>query len=258
MTAAQALASRANPYNDVFVTPRPSVSAWEREAARGTAAAVADSSPYEGVGGPVSFDELDGQTRLDIINQILAMPEVRQTAQRRNAALYNHMRHGGRDALASHLYENVDRMLAQMIGFNFIGGASRCKGNVKSYGAKQLFSQIDASDPEQRALKERSISAMEGALFISAVLEQYIKDANEAMQKLFEGRNLSFDLFADVQLSMGRLRAVFGQSRTLSSPAVAPLFEAYAESIKQYLAKRVSAFMHKADAVERKQKKNAK
>lgn len=256
MTAAQALVSHANPYSDVFAVPRPSVLAWECGAARGASDAVAGSTPYEGVGGPVNFDELDGQTRLDILTLVLDIPEVKQAVQHRNAALFDDMRHGHRSRMAQTRYENTDRMLAQMLGFNLIAAASRCGGkSVRTYNAGQLFARVDRSDPRQVELERQCKASMEGALFVAAVLERYISEANDTMQQLFKERTLSFDLFSEVQLSLERLRAVFAQSHTLTSPAVKPLFAAYTESIKQYLDKRMSAFMHKADAVERRKRK---
>ena len=253
-TAAQALAGGPNPYDDVFAAPAFPTAAWERDVVRGATAAVAGDTLYEGVGGPVNFDELDGQTRLDIFNQILALPEVRQAVQRRNAALFEHMRRGGRNRNASARYENADLMLAQMIGFNVIGGAAHSRGNVKKYGTRRLFAGVDTTDPEKAALRQRCKDGMESALFLAAVMERHVADVNEALRQLFGNGNMTFDLFADVQLAMTRLRDVFGQSRSLKDPDVKPIFDAYVESIMAYLDKRMGAFLSKADAVERRKK----
>lgn len=210
-------------------------------------------SPFKGeVGEPVNFDNLDGQTRLNIINEILSSEDVRRATQRRNVSIYECMRTGNRDSSALMRYEVADRMVAELIGYNFIVGALRNPTASKAYGARRLFDGIDVSNPAIAEMKKRCVWNMDATMFVADIMEMYLSSINDCLAKMFPGQGMRFEMFDDVMLLLKRLRLVFGKTRDRGDLKQQELFAMYAESINSYMDKRVNAFIHKSEAIKKK------
>lgn len=211
---------------------------------------------YKGeIGTPIDFQEFDDEARLRCLSEIFELPEFKQMKQIRESAIYESMREGGHDKMAAARYEAANEMMVRIIGEAVMWCAEHNNMRVKRISTRQAMSDFDSSDPKIRDAKHKFFFNANAVVFMSDLLDYYISNINEALLVMFPEGQCRYTMFDDISRMKQRLASFFDCTSNDGSEEQRMLFADYAESINNYMDKRITAFINKATAIRNREKK---
>lgn len=207
------------------------------------------------IGTPIDFKEFDDEARLRCLSEIFELPEFKQMKQIRESAIYESMRKGGHDKVAAARYEAADEMMARIIGEAVMWCAEHNSSRVKKLSTRQAMGDLDSSDPKIRDAKHKFFFNANAVVFIADLLDYYVSNINEALLVLFPSGQCRYSMLDDIDRMKKRLSTFFDHTSNDGSEEQRMLFADYAESINNYMDKRITAFFNKTTAIRNREKK---
>lgn len=122
-------------------------------------------------------------------------------------------------------------------------------------GINEMWAQIPADDKEKQALKLKCSYALNTIVFLSDVIESKLTDVEEYLKELFPGDNYHFVQFNGVKIALDQLFTALGHARSSNSQEEQELYEEYADSITEFVNKRMKTFIPKYKKLEIPNKK---
>lgn len=209
------------------------------------------------IGTPIDFKEFDDEARLRCLSEVFDLPDFKHIQQVRESAIYESMRKGGHDKVAAARYEAATEMLARIIGEAVMWCAEHNGSRVKKLSTRQAMSDLDAADPKIRDAKHKFFWNANAVVFIADLLDMYVSNINDALLVMFPSGQCRYSMLDDVSRLKQRLQTFFDHTSNDGSAEQRMLFADYAESINNYMDKRINSFITKTMAL-RKREQRAK
>ena len=207
------------------------------------------------IGSPIDFKEFDDEARMQCLNEVFDLPDFKHIQQIRDSAIYESMRKGGHDQVAAARYEAANEMMARIIGEAVIWCAEHNSSRVKKLSTRQAMGDLDTSDPKMREAKHKFFFNANAVVFIADLLDYYVSNINDALLVMFPGGQCRYSMLDDISRMKQRLSAFFDRTSNDGSEEQRMLFADYAESINNYMDKRIRAFVVKTAAIRNREKK---
>lgn len=207
------------------------------------------------IGSPIDFKEFDDEARMQCLNEVFDLPDFKHIQQIRDSAIYESMRKGGHDTVAAARYEAASEMMARIIGEAVMWCAEHNSSRVKKLSTRQAMGDIDESDPKMREAKYKFFFNASAVVFIADLLDYYVSNINEALLVMFPGGQCRYSMLDDISRMKQRLSAFFDRTSNDGSEEQRMLFADYAESINNYMDKRIRAFVSKTTVIRNREKK---
>ena len=207
------------------------------------------------IGTPIDFKEFDDEARLQCMREIFELPDFKHIQQIRDSAIYESMRKGGKDKVAAARFEAADEMMARIIGEAVMWCAEHNSSRVKKLSTRQVMGDLDDSDPKIREAKHQFYFNANAVVFIADLLDMYVSNINDALLVLFPTGQCRYTMLDDISRIKKRLSTFFDHTSNDGSEEQRMLFADYAESINNYMDKRIKAFINKVTAIRNREKK---
>lgn len=150
--------------------------------------------------------------------------------------------------------EQDDRRAADMILHAM--QIHECKtGGDEGVLVKDLWAQIPKEDKKRNELKQECSENLNMVIFLADMLETKTMDIEQNFHDLFPDSNYHFEQLNGVNIVLDQLRTTLGKIRDTESDDVKQVYADYADSIEDYLRKRMKTFLGKLAKLKKKQDK---
>lgn len=146
--------------------------------------------------------------------------------------------------------EQDDRRAADMILHAMQIHECKKEGD-KDILVKDLWTQIPKDDKEKNELKQKCRENLNVVMFLADMLETKLMNIEQNLRDIFPDGNYHFEQFNGVKVTLDQLRTVFGKTRDMQSEEVKQVYADYADSIEEYLEKRMKTFLSKTGKIQK-------
>lgn len=146
--------------------------------------------------------------------------------------------------------EQDDRRAADMILHAMLIHECKKEGD-KDILVKDLWTQIPKDDKEKNELKQKCRENLNMVMFLADMLETKLMNIEQNLRDIFPDDNYHFEQFNGVKVTLDQLRTVFGKTRDMQSEEVKQVYADYADSIEEYLEKRMKTFLNKTGKIQK-------
>lgn len=146
--------------------------------------------------------------------------------------------------------EQDDRRAADMILHAMLIHECKKEGD-KDILVKDLWTQIPKDDKEKNELKQKCRENLNVVMFLADMLETKLMAIEQNLRDIFPDGNYHFEQFNGVKVTLDQLRTVFGKTRDMQSEEVKQVYADYADSIEDYLEKRMKTFLNKTGKIQK-------
>lgn len=116
----------------------------------------------------------------------------------------------------------------------------------------QLWKQIPADDKHKQKIKQQCSYHLDMVTFLADLLESKLTDIQQELKELFPNDEYDFTQFDGVSASMHQLSNAFAHTRDEGTDEMKTLFCDYAESIENYMDKRMKTFIEQCAKLRKK------
>lgn len=193
---------------------------------------------------PYCLTDLDGKDYADTLNSVFHDPVFIQRMQSRNN-LYQSLGRMTKQQVNTATKQLIlmDQTIAKQILTALVLRSIQVN-HLEQIPFNSLLSNVDLSDDDKRKARQRLATSLDMVTFLADVLESKTRDIDEDLSTLF-GKDVEFKQFDGVTAAIRNMMAFFSATRDNGSHEARALFAEYAESIENYLDKRIETFMKK-------------
>jgi len=204
-----------------------------------------------------SLEDISGEGYAETLEQVFHHPEWSARMAKRSQLYKSTERMNQSQVNATIIaLRKMDQLLAEQL-YQALVMKSLSVNHLEKMSFNDCLAKLDMSKPDIVERKDRLATDLDGLTFLADVLESKLVSIKSHLDYLYKGE-IEFKQFDGVAASLKQLSAYFSQTRSAGSEEEQLLFCDYAESIENFIEKRMKTYIRKYREMREKNKPKEK